>query len=271
MSDAAHTFRRLHDGPTPLRLVNAWDAISARVLALAGAPAVATSSFAVAVAHGYTDGESIPWSDACRTLETIVAAVDVPVSVDIEAGRGSEPRAVEASVTDVVGIGAVGINLEDQRRDEPGHLFDTDRQCDRIAAARAAGGPELFINARCDVFFGVDVEETAQLDEALARAKAYVTAGADGIFLPGLSDLGRIRQITSEIPVPLNAMLWPGLPPIDALADAGVRRVSQGAAGFLSTIGHLERITKAFLGTTTGEMGSDPPPAFHLVPQLVYR
>src|SRR3954452_15356606 len=103
MSDAAAIFRSLHDGPAPFRLVNAWDALSARVLAVAGAPAVATSSFAVAFARGYADGEHIPWPDVCRTVAEIVIAVDVPVSVDIEAGRGLEPRAVADAVADVVG------------------------------------------------------------------------------------------------------------------------------------------------------------------------
>src|SRR4051794_18240320 len=101
MSDAAAIFRSLHDGPAPFRLVNAWDALSARVFALAGAPAVATSSFAVAFARGYADGEHIPWPDVCRTIDDIVTAVDVPVSVDIEAGRGLEPSAVGHAVTNV--------------------------------------------------------------------------------------------------------------------------------------------------------------------------
>jgi 2-methylisocitrate lyase-like PEP mutase family enzyme len=269
--DAADTFRRLHDGPAPLRLVNAWDAVSARVLALAGAPAIATSSFAVAFAHGYADGEHIPWAAVCRTAEAIVAAVEVPVSVDIEAGHGPEPRAVGTAVADVVAAGAVGINLEDSRRDEPGRLFDADRQCERIAAARAAGGTPLFLNARCDVFFGADVAKEARVDEAVSRAAAYLAAGADGIFLPGLVDLDQIRHVAANISAPLNVMLWPGLPPIDELAAAGVRRVSQGAAPFLSVLGYLEGITKSYLESDSGDFGSDVPPAFHLIPRLAYR
>jgi 2-methylisocitrate lyase-like PEP mutase family enzyme len=271
MSDAATTFRRMHDGPSPLRLVNAWDALSARVFALAGAPAVATSSFAVAFAHGYADGQQMPWTDVCHTVKRIVAAVDVPVSVDIEAGWGAEPTKVEAAVVDVVGAGAVGINLEDRRPDEPGRLFETDAQSERVAAARMAGGPDLFINARCDVFFGADIVEAEQLDVALFRAKSYIAAGADGIFLPGLVDLDCIRRVTSDVPAPLNVMLWPGLPPLESLAAAGVRRVSQGAASFLSVLGHLERVTKTYLEGEPSHLGSDAPPAYHLLPQLTYR
>jgi 2-methylisocitrate lyase-like PEP mutase family enzyme len=271
MSEAADTFRRLHAGPAPFRVVNAWDAVSARVAALAGAPAVATSSFAVAFAHGYADGEQIPWPDVCRSVEAIVGAVDVPVSVDIEAGRGAEPARVEAAVADVVGAGAVGINLEDRRHDEPDRLFDVDHQGERVAAARAAGGTDLFVNARCDVFFGAGIAEGARLDAALTRATCYLAAGADGIFLPGLVDLDSMRHVTADVPAPLNAMLWPGLPPIEELADAGVRRLSQGAASFLSVLGHLDRITRAYLTGEPGEFGGDVPPAFHLLPQLAYR
>jgi 2-methylisocitrate lyase-like PEP mutase family enzyme len=269
MTDAATVFRHLHDGPAPFRLVNAWDAVSARVVAIAGAPAVATSSFAVAVARGYNDGEQIPWRDVCHAVESIVAAVDVPVSVDIEAGRGAEP-VLRAAVADVVGAGVVGINLED-RDEEPGRLIDPDTQSERIAAARAAGGADLFINARCDVYFGAAIPEADRLDAALSRAQRYVAAGADGIFLPGLVDLDAIRRVTADVPVPMNVMLWPGLASIDELAAAGVRRISQGAAAFLSTIGYLERITKAYLDGEPIEFAGGDPPGVHLVPQLLYR
>jgi len=271
VSDNADLFRRLHDGPAPFRLVNAWDAVSARVFALAGAPAVATSSFAVAFAHGYADGEEVPWAAVCHTVEAIVDAVDVPVSVDIEAGRGALPAAVEVAVADMVGAGAIGINLEDRRHDVPAGLFDTQQQCERIAAARAAGGAELFINARCDVFFGADIAERDQLDAALTRATSYLGAGADGIFLPGLVDLAHLRRIGVAVPAPLNVMLWPGLPPLADLVDVGVRRISQGAASFLSTLGHLERITRAYLEGEPAEFSGDVVPAFHLIPSLAYH
>ena len=271
MSDSATTFRHLHEGPAPFRLVNAWDALSGRVFALAGAPAVATSSFAVALAHGYADGEQIPWPDVCRTVESIVGAVDVPVSVDIEAGRGVEPAAVDATVRDVISAGAVGINIEDRQPGEPGSLLDTDRQCERIAAARTVGGSDLFINARCDVFFGVDVAPDPQLDVALSRATSYLAAGADGIFLPGLVDLEGLRQVATSISAPLNAMLWPGLPQVDELAAAGVRRLSQGGAAFLSIVGQLQDITRNYLECEPNDLGGDSARAFALLPQLAYR
>lgn len=271
MSDRAELFRHLHDGPVPFRLVNAWDALSARVFALAGAPAVATSSFAVALAHGYSDGEQIPWPEVCRTVQAIVDAVDVPVSVDIEAGRGLEAAEVETAVRDVITAGAVGLNLEDRQPAEPRVLIDVSQQCERIAAARAAGGSDLFINARCDVFFGADIAPAEQLDVALSRATRYLAAGADGIFLPGLLDLAGLRTVATSVSAPLNAMLWPGLPTVDELADAGVRRISQGGAAFLAAVAQLARMTGDYLEHEPGESGGDVGPAFQLLPQLAYR
>jgi 2-methylisocitrate lyase-like PEP mutase family enzyme len=121
------------------------------------------------------------------------------------------------------------------------------------------------------VFFGAEIPEADRLDAALSRARSYVAAGADGIFLPGLIDLDAIRRVTTDVPVPMNVMLWPGLPSIDELTAAGVRRISQGAAAFLSTTGYLERITKAYLEGEPIEYAGGDPPAVHLVPQLVYR
>jgi len=133
------------------------------------------------------------------------------------------------------------------------------------------GGRDLFINARCDVFFGASVAPAEQLDVALARTTSYVDASADGIFLPGLVDIEQLQRVAAQVPAPLNAMLWPGLPLIDDLAAAGVRRLSQGAASFLSTVAHLGRITGAYLESEPGDFGGDVTPALQLIPQLAYR
>jgi 2-methylisocitrate lyase-like PEP mutase family enzyme len=279
MSDVrsrADEFRALHDAGQPLRLVNVWDLASARVAELAGAPALGTSSFAIAVAHGYPDGEHVPWPIVRDLVARLVDAVDVPVSVDVEAGRGAHPDAVGATVSDVVAAGAVGINLEDSRRDRPGVLFDVEEQCDRLAAARRAcdaDGVHRFVNARCDVWFGAALEPGAQLDEARERARRYVEAGADGLFLPGLVDVDDLRTMVDAAGVPVNVMLWPGVPPVADLHAAGVRRISQGAASFLQMLGHLEQTTRSYLASAAPaepEPGA-PPPAVHLVAPLTSR
>lgn len=233
----------LHDGPRPFRLVNAWDACSARVLAGAGAPAIGTTSFGVAASLGATDGEHLPWATMRAVVASIVAAVDVPVTADIVAGWGD----VGASVSDVVAAGAVGINLEDSRPDAPGQLFDTAEQRDRLAAARAAGGPNLFVNARCDVWFGAAIDDAERLDAASARVEAYASAGADGIFVPGLVDPAALRVVADAARLPVNVLADPRLLGDDELADAGVRRISQGAGAFLAVVQRLDEVARAHL------------------------
>lgn len=271
--DRADRFRSLHQGDEPLRLVNVWDLVSARVAELAGAPALGTSSFAIAVAQGYPDGEHVPWPVVRELVARIVDAVDVPVSVDVEAGRGAAPDAVAATVTDVVDAGGVGINLEDSHPDQPGALFAVDEQCERLAAARRvadADGVHRFVNARCDVWFGAAVAPEEQLAEGRRRVRRYVDAGADGIFLPGLVDVDDLRVMADEAGVPVNVMLWPGVPPVEALRAAGVRRISQGAASFLVALGGLEQTTRSYLAAAAPaepEPGA-PMPAMHLVEPL---
>jgi 2-methylisocitrate lyase-like PEP mutase family enzyme len=273
-AERATRFHELHASSTPLRLVNAWDGLSARVFATAGAPAIGTSSFAVAYAHGYPDGQQIPWSQVCDTVAAMTAAVDVPVTADIEAGQGAQPDAVAVAVGDVIDRGAVGINLEDSRPGEPGALFTIDAQCERIAAARAradAAGLPLFINARCDVYFGASVPPEEQLDAARTRGARYVDAGADGIFLPGLTDASALREVVDATRAPLNVMHWPGLPAFDELCDIGVRRISQGASAFLYAVAGLERLATAYLNDAPDDFGGDLTPAFHLLQALAYR
>lgn len=268
----ANRFHRLHDGPAPLRLANAWDRLSARVFALAGAPAIGTSSFAVALANGYQDGQRIPWATAQHALAEIVAAAgDLPVTADIEAGQGEDPSQVASAVRDVIAAGAVGVNIEDSIPMAPGQLFSTELQCDRLRAARAAAAARslpLFINARCDVYFGSRIDEEQRPEHLLDRAIAYLDAGASGVFVPGLTDAAVLTSLCREIDAPVNVMVWPGLPSAEALAAAGVRRISQGGAGFLLAAGFLERMTKTFIDGPYAEAGGDVQPAAHLIPEL---
>jgi 2-methylisocitrate lyase-like PEP mutase family enzyme len=258
----ADDFRALHAGPEPLRLANAWDPLSARVFALAGAPALGTSSFAVALAHGRADGQQAPWSEVRDALAEIVAAVDVPVTVDVEAGYED----VAGTVADVAARGAVGVNVEDQLPSDAGRLLAVDEQAERLAAVKAAA-PEVFLNARCDAFFGVTVEGDP-FDELLVRAAAYAEAGADGLFVPGLVDLEALRRLVGSTALPVNVMLWPGLPSVGDLRAAGVRRISQGGAAFLLAVAQLEAMTAAFLTGEPEAMGGELVPAFARIPEL---
>ncbi len=256
--ERATKFRELHTGHRPLLLTNAWDAMSARVLAAAGAQAIGTTSFGVALDHGVSDGELLPFAEVLAVADAITSAVDVPVSVDLEAGRGDTPADVQRAVEAVIGSGAVGINIEDALPDQPGTLRDVDEQAARLAAARAAAvasGIPLFVNARCDVWFGADVPADARLDEAVRRAATYGAAGADGIFLPGLLDVATIAEVTARVELPVNIMVGIGAPSLDELVAAGVRRLSQGGESFLAIVGTLKALTDRYLA---GELAAPP-------------
>jgi 2-methylisocitrate lyase-like PEP mutase family enzyme len=271
----AKRFHALHDRSRPLRIVNAWDRFSARVFTLADAPAIGTSSFAVALAQGYQDGQRIPWSDVRDVVSDIVmAAGDVPVTADIEAGQGPALPDVEAAVGDAIACGAVGVNIEDSVPDAPGELFTIPVQCDRLRAARAAAESRslpLFINARCDVYFGDGLAEREHLKQLLERTLAYANAGASGVFVPGVVDLDVLARLCDTVGVPVNVMVWPGLPSVEALSSVGVRRISQGGASFFLAAGYFERMTRTYLTGPYETAGGDVDPAVHLVSHLVTR
>jgi 2-methylisocitrate lyase-like PEP mutase family enzyme len=178
------------------------------------------------------------------------------VTVDIESGYGATAAAVAATVAEVEAIGAAGINLEDAHP-ESGALRDSGAAAERISAARAAS-PDLFVNARCDVFMTGPASAEA-LDDAIGRAQAYAAAGADGIFLPGLLDLAMLETITGALAIPVNVMVDPGAPPIDQLIAVGVRRFSQGIWAFRSMAAEVQRLAADFVAD--GSYGEGAPPA----------
>ncbi len=212
-------FAALHKPGDPLLLPNAWDVASAITIVRAGAKAIATTSAGVAWSLGVPDHADLGAARAAAVVERIVAAVDVPVSADIEAGYDD----VAATTKAVAGAGAVGVNIED--RSGPTTLFEPAAQAERLAAARAAGGGSLWINARTDVFLA----GTRRLDDVAERAAAYAAAGADSLFVPGLVDLDALAELAAG-PLPIAVMVWAGAPTVAALAAAGVARISLGPA-----------------------------------------
>ncbi|GIG20724.1 hypothetical protein Cch01nite_14480 [Cellulomonas chitinilytica] len=250
--------RRLRDlaDAQVLLLANVWDAASAVVAADAGAPALATTSGGVAWAIGRGDGQRATRDEMLAAAARIVAAVDVPVSVDVEGGYGPSPDDVARTVARAVEVGAAGINLEDSRA-AGGPLFDVADQVGRLLAARAAatsaGAAEIVVNVRTDVvLFGVGTPET-RLDEVLRRAAAYASAGADSLFVPGLLDLDVLAELCARSPLPVNAMAGPGAPDVVALVTAGVRRVSLGTSVAQAAYAVVERATRELLRDGTYE------------------
>lgn len=225
----------LHVKGNPLVLYNAWDAGSAIAIRDAGSPVIATSSWAVAAAQGYADGESIPFDFVEQLIARIAAAVDLPVTVDVEGGYSDDPHVCAANVARLMDHGVVGINFEDRIVDGAG-LHGIDAQCARIAAIRAmadARDVPLFINARTDLYLGSGIKPPEGIPEAKQRAAAYARAGASGFFVPGLVDLAAIRELCDTVELPLNVMAMPGLPSARELGDAGVARISHGPGAYL--------------------------------------
>lgn len=251
-ADAAQTFRSLHVAGRPLVLFNIWDAGSAKAVAAAGAAALATGSWSVAAAHGYADGERIPLDAVLANLRRIVEATALPVTVDLESGYGETPDDVGRTLAAAIDAGAVGCNLEDSFPAD-GSLRATEAAAARIAQARAAAdrsGTGCFINARCDVFFQHPAEQhdAAIVDAALARARAYADAGADGIFVPGLVDAALIARFVAAASLPVNVMIGPGSPSTAALAAAGVARISHGPGPYLAAMNAIGAAAKAIYG-----------------------
>ncbi len=243
LRDKAEALRQLHRGTRILVLANAWDAASARLIAAAGFPAVATSSAGVAYALGYPDGQRIPRAEILDMVRRIAAAVSVPVSADVEAGYGTTAEAAVKTARGVVSAGAAGMNLEDTGG--AGELLPQELQVERIRAARAAAedlGVPLVINARTDAFGVSGLAAAERLPEAVRRANAYLAAGADCAFVPFVTDRDLIGRLAREIRGPLNVLGTPSAPPIAELERMGVRRVSVGSGIARAAYGRARRI-----------------------------
>jgi 2-methylisocitrate lyase-like PEP mutase family enzyme len=239
----AQKFRELHVPGRPLVLYNIWDAGGAKALADAGAPAVATGSWSMAAAHGFTDGEAIPLDLLLTIVSRITATVDSPVTVDFEGGFAQTPAEIAGNVLRVIKAGAVGINFEDQVVNGLG-LNTVEDQCARIAAIRKVAenaGVPLFINARTDVFLkaGEGSDPHDLMEDAIERRSAYAEAGADGFFVPGLTDLALIETICRDSPLPINVMMMGDLASISAVAEIGAARASFGPGPYFTAMSNL--------------------------------
>lgn len=229
-------FRALHVPGSPLVLDNVWDAGSARVVAGAGAPAVATSSWAVAAAHGLEDGEQLALAEVLAVVGRVVAAVAVPVSVDLEAGYAPSAAGVGETVSRVVALGTAGANLEDGLA--AGGVRTAADMAARLAAARAAADRSTsgwFLNARHDAFLtSPAATHPDRLGEAVERGRRYADAGADGYFVPGLLDPALVARLVREVPLPLNVMVTSPGTDLTPFAEAGAARVSRGPGPYLA-------------------------------------
>ena len=230
LSAQADQLRGLHVPGSPLLLVNAWDPPSARRLARDGYPAIATTSHGVAEALGYEDGNVTPPDEMLAAVGRIAAAVDVPVTADLEAGYGLEPREL---VEGLLRAGAVGLNFEDTNH-ETGALADAESHAERLAAIKQAGrdaGVDVVLNARVDVFLrGGDV------DDGVRRGRMYAEAGADCVYPIAARGRDAIGGLVRKIGAPVNILAVPGGLSLGELGELGVARISFGAGLMLAAM-----------------------------------
>ena len=241
LTERAERLRGLHRGPRPLVLPNAWDAASARAVAEAGFPAVASTSSGVCASLGWADGEKIPADEMFAAVARMARVVDVPLTADIEGGYRLAPAEL---VERLLAAGAVGCNLEDTDHTGAAVLREPAAQADYLRAVKAAArtaGVDVVVNARIDVFLRQVGEPADRLPMTLERARLYLQAGADCIFPFGVRDEPTIAALVQGIAAPVNVALLPEAPSLARLGELGVARVSYAGGVFRAVMAEHKR------------------------------
>jgi len=241
-------FKELHSTGEILFLPNAWDVLSAIVLEQSGYKAIGTTSWGISNSMGYKDGENIQFSELLKLVRKMLDVVNIPITVDIESGYGETPEIIADNVLQLADLGVVGINIEDSFKKAMG-LVDLKTQSDLINTIRLTldknGYKDFFINARIDTYFQLK----DPLDDTLARAISYSSSGADGIFVPGLSNAQEIKQVVDSVTAPVNLMSLQSLTDINQLSKLGVKRFSLGNSLSDATTAFIEANAREMLAT----------------------
>lgn len=236
-------FRNLHHQEKPLLIGNVWDVQSARIAEKAGFAALGSSSHAMANILGLEDGENLSTEELLFFVQRIVKAVKVPISVDIEAGYSRVPEEINLLIDSLIALGIVGINIEDSVVTEGKRsLTDAIAFASTLAVIRShlnSQHKDLFINVRTDTYVtGID----DPLAETLKRTTLYQDAGADGIFIPGISTEADIRAAVTHSALPVNTFIKPGMSDFNSQQAWGVKRISSGAGIHERVYAHAEKL-----------------------------
>ena len=228
LADRAKSFLALHQPGNPVVLPTVWDAWSATLAVNAGFSALTIGSHPVADSVGKPDNEGMTFDDLLTRVAQITAAVDAPISVDIEAGYAETPvRLIEG----LLSVDAVGLNIEDTVHSEGGRLRSADEHAELVGGLRAAAdasGVHVVVNARTDLFLRQDGDAADRTDRAIARLREAAEAGADSLYPVGRHDPDTMRQLTSELPLPVNAIALPDQDDPASFGPLGVGRISFG-------------------------------------------
>ena len=229
-----NAFLDLHRPGDPLLMPNPWDVGSAKLLAVLGFQALATTSGGFAATLGRPD-MSVTRDEAIAHAAAVVAAVDVPVSADLENGFADDPHGVAKTVKKAAAAGLAGCSIEDHTRQSAEPIYPVARAAERIEAAVEAAGRYVVITARCENF----LHDRPDLADTIARLQRYQEAGAHVLYAPGVTTTEQIRAIVSSVDRPVNVLALPGTPPVAELAELGVARISVGGAFAFAAYGAL--------------------------------
>ena len=221
-------FKELHNQESPLLICNVWDVTSAKVAQELGFKAIGTSSSAVAAMLGYNDGEEMSFRELLYIVARITSSMDIPLSVDLEAGYSRDPNEIADHIIQLSKLGVVGINIEDSIIIEGRELVNSDvfsYVLKQVNSVLDEQNISTFINVRTDAFL---LGRSEALRETIERAHKYKDARANGLFVPCIENVADIETVVNETNLPLNVMCMPKLPSFDTLAQLGVARISMG-------------------------------------------
>jgi 2-methylisocitrate lyase-like PEP mutase family enzyme len=228
LQERATALLALHQPGNPVVLPTVWDAWSARLAVDVGFAALTVGSHPVADSIGRADNEGMTFDELLTRVVQITDAVDAPVSVDIESGYGESPTRLIDGLLDA---GAVGLNIEDTVHSECGRLRSSAEHAELVGALRAAAdasGVHVVVNARTDLFFREDGDEADRVDRAVSRLTEAADAGADVLYPVGIHAPDTMRRLTSELPLPVNAIALPDQSDPASFGPLGVGRISFG-------------------------------------------
>jgi 2-methylisocitrate lyase-like PEP mutase family enzyme len=270
----AEQFRKLHAGPRILVLPNAWDVASARVLEELGYPAIATTSAGIAFSLGYPDGQRVSREEMLEVVARVAHAVRIPVTADMESGYGTTVKDMAETAKALIAAGAIGMNLEDVTGDDESSHVDLKLQLEKISAIRevsASLGVRLVLNARTDIYLMPIGPAETRFARTVERLRGYRQAGADCLFVPGVSGGDTIAALVKALPGPLNILISLNCPTLAEMEKMGVARASTGSGAMRATLGLLRRIGKELKESGSYSVLQDGAVPFAEINQILAR